>query len=138
MIPEITKAPAVHDAPDGVARIWSARPGLVVSQVEGRMLLDHATPIMAAVDAAIAGQRGRVTVVHDWTAVESYEVAVHARMSAWTVTVMSAMERVVIGVTSPFVTLAVRTVNLATGNRFELLDDRVKVLEVVRAEMARL
>ncbi len=137
MVPDLDVTPLVLESTDGRAQVWTARPGLVLTRVDGRMVMDHARAIMEAVDAQLRARPGRTTVVHDWTGIESYEVAVHARMSAWAVSTIRSFERVIIGVTSPLVALAVRTVNIAVGNRFELLDSREGVLAAATAELAR-
>jgi len=137
MIPELAVEPQVAETDEGRAYVWRPKRDLVFTRVEGRFAMPHAQLIMDQVDDAVRANQGKVTIVHDWTAVESYEVVVHARMSAWAVAVMRSLTRVVIGVTSPFVALAVRTVNLAVGNRFEVVDTRDKVLAEARAELAR-
>lgn len=120
-----------------MSQVWIAGPDLVLSRVEGRFVLAHADSIMTVVDAAIAKRPGHLTVVHDWTAVQSYEIAVHTQMGAWAARITPSLERILIGVTSPFVTLAVRTVNLAVGNRFELFADRERLLQAARSEYER-
>jgi hypothetical protein len=137
VLPEVSVEPERVQLPDGLSLAWNVRPGLVFTRVEGRMSLPHASSIMAMVDAAVLAQPSGAVVVHDWTGIESYEVAVHARMSAWSLVVVRSMRRVVIGASSPFVAAAVRTVNLAVGGRFELLQTREQVLAAAREELFR-
>jgi hypothetical protein len=136
MLSELAVAPRIVAADQGTAQIWLARPGLVFTRVEGRMVMEHAQAIMETVDAAVRARPGQVCAVHDFTGIESYEIAVHARMSTWSVSVVRSMRRIVVGVSSPLVALAVRTANLATGGRFELLDTREQVLSAARAELS--
>lgn len=88
------------------------------------MVLAHARAVMAEVDGVLKAHDGCAVAIHDFTGVESYEVAVHAQMTVWAVSVMPSMKSVVVGVASPLVSLAVRTANLAAGNRFEVVNTR--------------
>jgi hypothetical protein len=135
VVPELPIAPLCAETREGRAWVWPVAPGLVFTRVDGRMVMQHAQLIMEAVDAAVRARPGSAAAVHDFTGIESYEIAVHARMSAWAVGVTGSMRRIVIGVQSPLVALAVRTVNLASGNKFELLDTRAQVLEAARREL---
>jgi hypothetical protein len=137
MFVELQVAPEVVKTEAGCATIWRGRPGLVFSQVEGRMVMAHAQVIMAVVDAEMRARPGTVKVFHDFTAIDSYEVAVQARMSAWSVTAVRSLERIVIGVSSPLVALAVRTANLASGGRFELVQTREQLVAAACAEWLR-
>lgn len=102
MFVELQVAPEVVKTDAGSATIWKARPGLVFTRVEGRMVMAHAQAIMSVVDAEMRALPGKVKVFHDFTAIESYEIVVQARMSAWSVTAMRFIERIVIGVSSPW------------------------------------
>jgi hypothetical protein len=135
MVSELTTAPLVAEAKEGRAHVWNAARGLVFTRVEGRMVMAHAQLIMDAVDVAVRALPREAAVIHDFTGIQSYEIAVHASMSAWAIGVVGSLRRIVIGVNSPLVSLAVRTVNLASGNRFELLSTRDQVIEVARKEL---
>ena len=135
MISEIGAPDAVANDDDGEAAVWRPRPGLVISRVNGRMTQHHADAIIKIGDEAVRADPGNVVALHDWSRVESYEVAVHARMSAWTLRIIGSMRRVVIAVESPLVALAVRTVNLATGNRIEFASTSEEIERFVRAEL---
>lgn len=104
------------------------------------MVLAHARAIMAEVDEVLKRQEhaGRMVAIHDFTGVQSYEIAVQAQMTVWAVAVTPSVKRVVVGVVSPMVSLAVRTANLAAGNRFEVVNSRDALVRVVRAELAAL
>ncbi|HEY6876568.1 MAG TPA: hypothetical protein VI299_01065 [Polyangiales bacterium] len=138
MVPEVSVAPLTAETSEGRAWVWVAAPNLVLTQVEGRMAMNHAELVMGTVDLAAKQRPGQVALIHDFTAVDSYEVLVHARMSTWAVNITRSLRRVVIGASSPLVALAVRTVNLAASNKFEILDTREQVHAVVRAELASL
>jgi hypothetical protein len=117
-------------------RVWAVRKGMVMTQASGRVVLAQAERIMAAVDTAIREAPGQVVVVHDLLDVDSYEINVHTRMSTWSVATFRFVRRVVIGVRSPLVSLAVRTVNLAVGGRYEVLESRETLLAAARREFA--
>ncbi len=137
MLAELSATPPqVVERPEGTVRIWSAGKGLVFTQCSGRILLPHAEGIIRVVDAAIRERPGEVVVVHDLLDVESYEINVHTRLSAWSVATFKMVRRVVIGVRSPLVSLAVRTINLAVGGRFEVMESREKVHAAARRELA--
>ncbi|HVJ20539.1 MAG TPA: hypothetical protein VM686_34235 [Polyangiaceae bacterium] len=137
MLDEIRSAPRELNLVEGSLAIWNVRPGLVFTQGKGRFVMAHAEQIMASVEAAARAAPGDAAVVHDWLAVESYEVAVQARMTPWSVTIARSMRRIVIGVRSPLVALAVRTVNLAVGGRFEVLADAARLHAAARDELRR-
>lgn len=40
--------------------IWTPRPGRVLTRVEGRMLMEHASAVVQAVDAALEARPGAV------------------------------------------------------------------------------
>ncbi len=84
---------------------------------------------------AIQDAPGEAVAVHDWLGVESYEIAVHARMTAWSVPAVRSMRRVVVGVRSPLVAFAVRTVNLAAGGRFEVVGTDEEIKAAVRSSL---
>lgn len=138
MVPEVSAAPLTAETGEGRALVWVAAPNLVLTQVEGRMALSHAQLVMDTVDAAAKQRPGQVALIHDFTGVSSYEVLVHVRMSTWAVNITSSLRRVVVGAASPLVALAVRTVNLAASNKFEILETREQVQAVARAELAAL
>jgi hypothetical protein len=135
MLPELAMASKSVERPEGQIRIWT-RPGKVFTQCAGRMLLPHAEAVMAAIDEAIRERPGQVVAIHDLMHVESYEINVHTRMTAWSVSTFRDVRRVVIGVRSPLVSLAVRTVNLAVGGRYEVLDTEEALWAVARRELA--
>ena len=124
MIAEVRVSPTVVELPEGRAWVWTASPHIVATRVEGRMLIEHAEAIIAAIDRSIERHPGDVVALHDWTGIASYQVAVHTRMSAWSIRAVRSMRRIVLAVDSPLVGLAVRTVNLAVGNRFEFVATR--------------
>ncbi|MFT3923805.1 MAG: hypothetical protein QM778_14830 [Myxococcales bacterium] len=137
MLTELGVTPSkVVEAPDGCVRLWTARPGLVFSQASGRMVSEHAESIIAAVEDAIRERPREVAIIHDLFEVESYEISVHTRMSTWSVSTFRKVRRVAIGVRSPLISLAVRTVNLAVGGRFELLESSGELLALARRELA--
>ena len=80
MFPDAGAPEAVANDTDGEASVWRPRPGLVMSRVRGRMTLEHANAIMRVGDEAVRVAPKAVVALHDWSAVESYEVIVHARM----------------------------------------------------------
>src|SRR5262245_35373979 len=137
MLEEIRSVPRELNLAEGSLAIWSMRPGLVFTLGKGRFVMAHAELIMASVEDAARAAPGDAAVVHDWLGVESYEVAVHARMTPWSVTIARSLRRVVIGVRSPLVALAVRTVNLAVGGRFEVLADAARLHAAARDELRR-
>ena len=108
----------------------------MLTQVSGRVVLAQAERIIAAVDAAIRAAPGQVVIVHDLFDVQSYEINVHTRLSAWSVATFRSVRRVVIGVRAPLVSLAVRTINLAVGGRFEVVEAREALLAAARRELA--
>ena len=127
--------PQMVELPDGSVRIWAAGKGLVFTQCTGRMVLAHAEAVIAAVDSALLERPREAVVVHDLLDVESYEINVHTRLSAWSVATFQGVKRVVIGVRSPLLSLAVRTINLAVGGRFEVLESREKLHATARREL---
>lgn len=135
MLAEALPVPNVTETDEGRVEIWNPRPEVVLTRASGRMAMKHAAPIMQAVEAAIAACPGQVIVFHDWTGIASYEVEVQARMSAWSLRQISQIERVVIGVDSPLVALAVRTANLAVGDRFEIVRSREEVEQAIRSAL---
>ncbi len=135
MLPELRGVPREVNVEGGSLRVWSVRAGLVFTQAKGRMVMAQAAAIIAGVDEAIRAAPGSAVAVHDWLEVDSYEVAVHARMSAWSLVAVRSMRRIVIGVRSPLVALAVRTVNLGVGGRLEVLEEREKLLSFARKEL---
>jgi hypothetical protein len=137
MLPELSVAPETVQTAEGIVHVWVAKPGLVFTRAEGRILMAHGQLIMDMVDAAARARPKLATVVHDFTAVASYEIALHVRMSTWSVGLTPSMRRVVVAVNSPLVALAVRTVNLASGGKFELLETREQAIEAARRELAQ-
>ena len=135
MLPELKIEPRELNLAEGSLCVWTVRPGLVFTQARGRMVMAHAMEIMAGVNEAVRGDPGGAVGIHDWLGVEHYEVAVQARMSSWALTTVRSMRRIVIGVRSPLVALAVRTVNLAVGGRFEVVEDDGTLLSVARGEL---
>jgi len=137
MLPELGPVdPETTALPEGTVRIWTPRANLVITQASGRVVLAQAERIIAAVDAAIRAAPGQVVIVHDLFDVQSYEINVHTRLSAWSVATFRSVRRVVIGVRSPLVSLAVRTINLAVGGRFEVVEAREALLAAARRELA--
>ena len=137
MFAELGILPQIVPGESGKAAIWHVRPGLVLTQVDGRMVVAQARAVMQAVDEAIRARPGKAMVFHDWTAITSYEVAVHAQMTAWSVKVVRSLARIAIAANSPLVLLALRTANLAVGGRFELVESREQLVAAARAEWAR-
>ena len=137
MLPELAEGPESFAVPEGTLKIWRPRKGLVFTQVTGRMIATHAECIIAAVDHACLECPKEAVGIHDWLDIESYEISVYARMSTWSPRVAKKMRRVTIGVRSPLVAMAVRTVNLAVGGRFEVFGQTEQLLEAARAEWQR-
>jgi hypothetical protein len=137
MLEDLRSAPREVHLAEGSLSIWSVRPGLVFTRVKGRFMMAHAEQIIASIEEAVRAAPGDAVAVHDWFSVESYEVAVHARMTRWSVTIARSLRRVAIGVRSPLVALAVRTVNLAVGGRFEVLADVERLQAAAREELDR-
>jgi hypothetical protein len=137
MLPELPEKPQVVTVDVGTLKVWVPRKGLVFTRASGRMVTAHADLIIEAVGRACDECPVDAVAVHDWLDVESYEIAVYARMSAWSPRVIRAMRRVAIGVRSPMVALAVRTANLAVGGRFEVIDDSERIVAAARAEWQR-
>ena len=115
--------PKVVERPEGTLKIWTARKGMVCTQGRGRMELGHLEEFFSIMDEAIGERPGDVVAVHDLLEVESYEIRLHPRLSAWSAARSGKIRRTVIGVRSPLVSLAIRTVNLAVGGRFEVVED---------------
>ncbi len=137
MLPELGPVtPETIALPEGTVRIWTPRASVVMTHCSGRVVLAQAERIIAAVDAAIRAAPGQVVILHDLFDVESYEISVHPRLSAWSVATFRSVRRVVIGVRSPLVSLAVRTINLAVGGRFEVLEKREALLSAARREVS--
>ncbi len=132
MLPEIDADPEVLETDAGTCRVWRPRPHVFLSQVSGRMVQGHAELIMRIGTRVVEDCPRDAIGIHEWTEIESYEVAVHTRMTAWSMRVMPKMVRVLVAAESPLVKLAVRTVSLATDNRIELLDGRGAVEAALR------
>lgn len=132
VLPELQSPARVVETAEGRGFLWAAGPKLVFTRMEGRMALEHARAVIDFVGAHVHASPGEVVVVHDLCGVESYEVAVYARILPWSVAAGKSARRVVIGASSPLIALAVRTINLAASGRFEVLDSRERVLEAAR------
>lgn len=122
--------------PGGELQIWKLASHVVLTRVTGHFPVGFTDPIMAAVDE-VADRHPKVAIAcHEWTTVSTFEGRTPARMTPWSVKVFRKMQRVIIGVSSPFTRAAVRSVNLAVGGRFEVFEDADAVYEAARAAAA--
>jgi hypothetical protein len=131
MLAEALPTTNVIETSEGQLEIWHASPLIVVTRAEGRLGMIHGTPLMEMLEAALTAHSGEVQAFHDWTGIQSYEMEVQVRMTTWSLTHISKFRRVVIAADSPMVALALRTANIAMGNRFEVLRTREELEEVM-------
>jgi hypothetical protein len=128
---DILETPPTVDEAFGASRlrVW-LRPEIAVTRIEGHFSDELAKRFVDELDGTLRASK-HFLGLHDWTDTATFDVAVPARLAAWSISHIARVGRIVIATQHPLVSMAVRTTNLSI-KRIEHLSSREAWVEVVR------
>src|SRR5262245_20607710 len=84
-------------------RVWSPRPNVAVTCIEGVLTSEVAERFVTVMDPVLA--RGAHVGLHDWTGVTEFEASVPPRLTAWCLARIGKLERLVMATNHPIVSM---------------------------------
>lgn len=103
----------------GRGRIWSPRPGVFASELQGMMTNEFAEAYIS-VGNGVLEQSSRAVGIHDWSNMKGYESGVRMQVTNWAMGVISRFDAIHVLSDSSVVRMGVSVANIALGGMIKV------------------